>query len=165
MSESATFVVEFSYEATTLDYLSPKWYALGEPFASKEEAEAAKDAASQKHYVESSEPMAFQVRTIPSQAQRDEDAAANASYWADRARVAREAEEAVAALKVEFAKGNVVKVVKGRKVPVGTEGTIFWFGESDFGGFRVGFKTVMGEVHYTALSNVEAIPGMVEVGV
>lgn len=62
------------------------------------------------------------------------------------------------------AKGKRVKVVKGRKVPVGTEGTVFWEGEDryarDYGlgkPRRVGFKDDAGAKWFTAASNVEVI--------
>jgi hypothetical protein len=171
-AQSPTYQVETSYEATTLDYLSPHWYPIGEPFADAAEAEAVKVAAQAEWYAKSQEPKAFRVRTIPSQAQvqqwADEDAAANAQYWADRARAAEAQERARQEMFETFGRGKVVKVVKGRKVPVGTEGTVFWLGEDKYsrtGGYRVGFETFSGERHFTSLSNVEPVTGMVEVGV
>ncbi len=62
---------------------------------------------------------------------------------------------ALAALKAP-AKGRTVKVVKGRKVPVGTVGECFWMGSNDFGA-RVGIKDASGNKHFTAASNVEAV--------
>jgi hypothetical protein len=62
---------------------------------------------------------------------------------------------AVAALKAP-AKGRTVKVVKGRKVPVGTVGECFWVGSNDYGA-RVGIKDATGTKHFTAASNVEAV--------
>jgi hypothetical protein len=53
-------------------------------------------------------------------------------------------------------KGALVKVFKGRKVPVGTTGACIWIGETKFG-TRVGIKTASGEVYWTAASNVEAL--------
>lgn len=53
-------------------------------------------------------------------------------------------------------KGRHVRVVKGRKVPVGTEGTVVWAGFGDYGS-RVGIKDAAGTVHYTAASNAEAV--------
>ncbi len=53
-------------------------------------------------------------------------------------------------------KGRTIKVVKGRKVPVGTVGTCCWVGESRYG-VRVGLKTPAGETLWTAASNVEAV--------
>lgn len=54
------------------------------------------------------------------------------------------------------AKDKRVKVVKGRKVPVGTTGVVFWVG-AGMGGKRVGFRTDAGEKHFTDASNVEVI--------
>lgn len=51
-------------------------------------------------------------------------------------------------------KGKRVTVVKGRKVPVGTTGTVIWHGEGNYG-WRVGVKDADGEVHWTAASNVQ----------
>jgi hypothetical protein len=56
----------------------------------------------------------------------------------------------------EVRKGKMVKVVRGRKVPVGTSGVCFWRGDSKFGE-RVGLKDSAGTVHWTALSNVEVV--------
>lgn len=61
-------------------------------------------------------------------------------------------------------KGRTVRVVKGRKVPKGTEGVVVWYGEgksySYYGSppYRVGVKDASGTVHWTAASNVEVIP-------
>ena len=55
-------------------------------------------------------------------------------------------------------KGRTVKVVKGRKVPVGTVGTCFYVGQGDYG-VRVGLKTPGGETLFTAASNCEAVVG------
>lgn len=74
---------------------------------------------------------------------------------AEKARVAREAERAAAAAK-EPRKGRKIKVVRGRKVPVGTVGECIWVGHGDYG-LRVGLKTTDGTVHWTAAKNVEAV--------
>lgn len=50
-------------------------------------------------------------------------------------------------------KGDTVRVVRGRKVPLGTTGVVFWLGDSEWGR-RCGFKSVRGETHWTALQNV-----------
>lgn len=55
----------------------------------------------------------------------------------------------------EIVKGQTVTVVKGRKVPKGTTGTVAWIGEDNYGNARVGFKTADGEMVFTAQSNVE----------
>lgn len=59
--------------------------------------------------------------------------------------------------------GKAVVVVKGRKVPIGTEGIVFWKGIDKFKSnhystaYRIGFKDAEGETHWTAESNVEVI--------
>jgi len=55
----------------------------------------------------------------------------------------------------ELVKGQTVTVVKGRKVPVGTTGTIVWVGKDSWDKTRVGIRTADGEMVYTAASNVE----------
>lgn len=56
-------------------------------------------------------------------------------------------------------RGKTLKVVKGRKVPIGTTGTCIWTGFGKFGE-RVGIKDDSGTVHWTAMSNVEVmLPG------
>ncbi len=75
----------------------------------------------------------------------------------------------------EIAKGDQVRVVRGRKVPKGTEGTVFWKGERRYGvqyarhgfshgsGFygdivtRVGFKDAQGTVFWTNETNLEKV--------
>lgn len=57
----------------------------------------------------------------------------------------------------EIIKGQHVVVWKGRKVPKGIEGTVFWTGPDRYTGItRVGFKTESGETYYTDASNVTA---------
>jgi hypothetical protein len=56
--------------------------------------------------------------------------------------------------KFKLAKGKFVRVVRGRKVPKGTEGYLFWMGTGTWGE-RVGLKDKAGTVHWTAASNVE----------
>jgi hypothetical protein len=63
--------------------------------------------------------------------------------------------------------GKTVRVVKGRKVPVGTQGTVVWKGESAYGKsrygtwgkttYRVGVKDAEGTVHFTAADNVTVV--------
>ena len=53
--------------------------------------------------------------------------------------------------------GDKVVVVKGRKVAVGTVGTLFWLKEQEFDGkptIRIGIKDSEGKVHWTYLHNV-----------
>jgi hypothetical protein len=55
--------------------------------------------------------------------------------------------------------GRFAKVIKGRKVPVGTQGRIFFVGLSSFNDSttRVGIQTGDGQKHYTNAENVEVI--------
>ena len=67
----------------------------------------------------------------------------------------------------ELRKGLRARVVKGRKVPVGTEGEVMWIGEQHYGGAtyrngrtlggrtstRVGLRDDAGTVHWTAWEN------------
>ena len=50
-------------------------------------------------------------------------------------------------------KGHTVVVFKGRKVPKGTVGEVFWVGSDSFGKPRVGIKTAKGETFFTAREN------------
>ncbi len=79
---------------------------------------------------------------------------------AKREAAAREASKERALRELsEISRGREVKVVKGRKVPVGTAGQVFWYGQTQYG-WRVGFTTAAGEKHFTAASNVEVVvPG------
>ena len=64
-------------------------------------------------------------------------------------------------------RGQRVKVVKGRKVPKGTEGTVFWLGSFDNSKYgdpwgiyttvKVGFRDSAGEVFFTSVDNIELI--------
>lgn len=75
------------------------------------------------------------------------------------------AEDAAAAAAKEAATpsvGKTVKVVKGRKVKVGTVAEVVWYGTSGYGyhpTYRVGLL-VEGERVYTAASNVEVQQGV-----
>jgi len=51
-------------------------------------------------------------------------------------------------------KGSRAVVVKGRKVPRGTVGTVIWTGDSKYGP-RIGLQDDTGKVYWTAESNVE----------
>ena len=80
---------------------------------------------------------------------------------AARVRTEREAYEARCAAQEKArreapAKGKVLRVVKGRKVPKGTEGVCIWIGSGAYGE-RVGIKDAKGEIHWTASSNVVAV--------
>lgn len=147
------FKVEYSYEAVTLDYLSPKWYDLEGEYASQEEADAV--VAAKREANRGQEPVAYRARYQRSQVEQDEflaaEFAANQAYWADRARAEREAEAA------EPKKGRDVEVVRGRKVPLGTKGYVIWYGEGNWGP-RVGIKVEgQDEPVWTAASNVRVV--------
>jgi len=58
----------------------------------------------------------------------------------------------------EIVKGSIVKVVRGRKCPVGTVGEVFWIGEVEIYSYayhdvkktRIGVRTVEGETYWVA---------------
>ena len=110
--------------------------------------------------------------TYPNGAAVDATPEVLAAYEAhcEAARAARRAAEEAAEAATPR-KGRVVKVVRGRKVPKGTVGTVIWYGAGkDFGPkpryrggwtttppMRVGVKDASGTVHWTAASNVEVV--------
>lgn len=58
--------------------------------------------------------------------------------------------------------GKKVVVNRGRKVPHGTSGVVVWFGSKNYSGApiigictRIGIKDDAGNVHFTALENVD----------
>lgn len=51
---------------------------------------------------------------------------------------------------------KLVKVVRGRKVPIGTEGEIMWMGNNGFGP-TVGIRLLDGKVVFTSQKNVQAV--------
>ena len=53
-------------------------------------------------------------------------------------------------------KGDIVTVVKGRKVPIGTTGRIFWLKDTGYGP-RIGIKDANENVTWTYLKNVERL--------
>jgi hypothetical protein len=58
------------------------------------------------------------------------------------------------------AKDKTVRVVRGRKVPKGMEGTVCWIGEDRYSRSykrRIGIKVDEYTVHWTAASNVEVV--------
>lgn len=77
--------------------------------------------------------------------------------WAE---VTRQAQErlAEAVARGELVKGQTIEVYKGRKIPVGTVGVIFWVApEADgYGVVKVGFTTADGVKHFTNIKNVRA---------
>ena len=58
----------------------------------------------------------------------------------------------------EILKGDTVRVVKGRKVPLGTVGIVRWIGQDSYGKLKLGLA-VEGEksLVFTAASNVQAV--------
>lgn len=62
-------------------------------------------------------------------------------------------------------RGRKVRVVRGRKVPKGTEGEVFWSGPDRFNrhGVRVGLKTETGEKLFIDGHNLEAVDPEIEV--
>jgi hypothetical protein len=58
----------------------------------------------------------------------------------------------------KVAPGKEIVIVKGRKVPIGAEGRVFWVGPDKFsryGGLRIGFKNADGATFWTAASNAK----------
>ena len=57
----------------------------------------------------------------------------------------------------EIVVGQTVKVYRGRKVPQGTIGVVFWIAdEADaFGTYKIGIKSVDGTKHFLAYNNVD----------
>jgi hypothetical protein len=56
----------------------------------------------------------------------------------------------------KIVKGQIVTVVRGRKVAKGTTGEIRWIGEDSYGKTRIGIYANE-EMHFTALTNVEVV--------
>lgn len=65
----------------------------------------------------------------------------------------REAMRAAEAARVDVI-GRRVKVVKGRKVAIGTTGTVFWVGRGYRNAVRVGVKDATGTAHWLAAANL-----------
>ena len=57
----------------------------------------------------------------------------------------------------EIIVGQTVKVYRGRKVPQGTIGVVFWLAEEsdDFGAYKIGIKSADGTKHFVAINNVD----------
>jgi hypothetical protein len=85
--------------------------------------------------------------------------AADAAMEAAERRQAEAQLQEMDRLQKEPRKGRQLRVVKGRKVPVGTEGVCIWIGEGGYGS-RVGIKDATGVVHWTAASNTVAIDAL-----
>ena len=58
----------------------------------------------------------------------------------------------------KIVRGQTVEVFKGRKVPKGTVGVVFWVApeEDGYGVVKVGFTTAEGVKHFTNIANVRA---------
>ena len=56
----------------------------------------------------------------------------------------------------EVVRGCPVMVTRGRKIPKGTTGRVFWIGQKQFG-VRVGFETDDGVTHWADINNVDRI--------
>lgn len=95
--------------------------------------------------------------TYPNGANVDatEDVVTAYNAWLDKRR-AEYAAQKVAAEAAVVRRGKMVVVFKGRKVPIGTTGEIFWLGAGNHSE-RVGLKDSAGNVHWTAKSNVRVI--------
>ena len=57
----------------------------------------------------------------------------------------------------EIVVGQTVKVYRGRKVPQGTIGVVFWIADEadNFGTYKIGIKSVDGTKHFVAYHNVD----------
>lgn len=104
--------------------------------------------------------------TYPNNAQVDATPEVLAKYEAWKRQCAKErAERHAAAAEAKRladlkapARGKLCRVVKGRKVPVGTEGVCVGLFDGSYG-MRCGISDAEGTVHWTATSNVEAVLG------
>ncbi len=106
--------------------------------------------------------MGYNTYAVTVDATPDVVDAANAFVLAKTvAKAKRDLDDRIAKAKdkaAEVGRGKSVKVVKGRKVPLGTEGNVFWTGPNKFsryGELRIGFKDAAGATHWTAAGNVE----------
>lgn len=72
----------------------------------------------------------------------------------EQARKTRERAELIRVMTPE--KGKRLEVIKGRKVARGTIGECIWVGHSNYGD-RVGLRDDAGQVHWTAITNVQVI--------
>lgn len=102
--------------------------------------------------------------TYPNGASVDATPEVKAAYEAYLDKAEAERASAAAELRAKTpAKGKTLRVVKGRKIPVGMVGTCVWYGEgkkySRYGAApkRVGLKDSGGTVHWTDANNVEVV--------
>jgi hypothetical protein len=79
-----------------------------------------------------------------------------AALKAAEAAAAEKAAEEREAARIE--RGRKLRVVRGRKVPIGTEGECSWYGQTQYGA-RVGIRDLQGNVVFTAASNVVVVRG------
>jgi hypothetical protein len=56
-------------------------------------------------------------------------------------------------------KGATVKVLRGKKVPVGTTGVVFWTQDGQWG-LRLGLKDAAGTVHWVAAKNCVVVDAL-----
>lgn len=88
-----------------------------------------------------------------------EVAAAYETWLARRRAVARAQREHEDLTRIDL--GVRVRVARGRKVPVGTEGTVVWRGADQFRpywrgkAYRIGLRDEAGHLHYTAETNLQ----------
>ena len=83
----------------------------------------------------------------------DADVAQYEAVMAQR-KAEREEQERIAEL-MTVKWGRTVKVVSGRKIPVGTEGKVFWVGDTRYGR-SVGLE-INGRKQFTSIRNVEVV--------
>jgi hypothetical protein len=69
----------------------------------------------------------------------------------------QERQNEIALANGEIIVGQIVKVYRGRKVPQGTIGTVFWIADEEdaFGCYKIGIKDEAGNKHFTAINNVD----------
>lgn len=71
----------------------------------------------------------------------------------------------VKASECNVARNQEVVVVKGRKVPIGTKGKVFWIGNPFLQGqsrfaltsYPIGIRDITGQVHWTYDQNVKVV--------
>jgi len=92
-------------------------------------------------------------------------AAESAAEYARKDSLRRGEATVASILNPKLARGQVWRVYKGRKFPIGTQGTVFWYGDNRFG-LAVGLatterKSLSGkylDVIFVSVSNIEYIP-------
>lgn len=132
-------VIESVY--LTLDFFPPYSDRVLATYDTAEEAQA--HLASLPAPTNPDVTLLVREKHTPTQAEIEERAAEQARYEAE-----------VEATTIR--RGKTVEVVKGRKVPVGTVGEVFWIGDKGWGE-RVGFNDAEGNTHWTAASNCRVV--------